>query len=129
MKLKKGLIALLAMIVIALPLFTSACGLPNGTVDYKAITASTGNTNYDILLNRPIDEGEWILVDDNEFADYFSDSDKNAFVSESLEHALKLKYHKVIYWVAIIPDGSDYGEMYQVSRETFNQLEPGSTVK
>jgi hypothetical protein len=117
------------MIVIALPLFASACGLPNGTVDYKAITAGTGNTNYDILLNRPIDEGAWILVDDNEFADYFSDSDKNAFVSESLEHALKLKYHKVSYWVSIIPDGGEYGEMYQVSRETFNHLEPGSTVE
>jgi hypothetical protein len=130
MKLKKGLIALLAMIVITLPLFTSACnmsGLPDGTVDHKGITGTIGNNYHSILLNRPIGDGAWILVKDDDFASYFSDSDKNAVISDTLAQLMDMKYSEIHYFVSVLSEDGESAQAYEVSRETFNRLGIGDT--
>lgn len=133
MKLRKRLIALLTMVVMVLPLFASACnnmsGLPDGTVSHKAITGILGNTYYSILLNRPIGDEPWILVKDDDFASYFSDSDKNAVISDTLAQLMDVKYSEVNYFVSVISKDGEDTLAYEVSRKTFNSLEIGDTIE
>ena len=132
MKLRKRLVTLLVTIMILFPLFASACnnmsGLPDGTVSHKTITGILSNTYYSILLNRPVGDEPWILVNDDDFASYFSDSDKNAVISDTLAQSMDSKYSKINYFVSVISTDGEHTQAYEVSRETFNCLEIGDTI-
>lgn len=107
-----------------------------GVVDHKAVMGVKGDTSYTILLNRPTDNGSWIIVKDKDYEKFFK-GEKNAFISKSIEDEMRKKYFDIKYLVSIRLDskdpinGIDKGEAltYFVSREIFNKMKIGDRVK
>ena len=104
-----------------------------GVVDHKAVTGTKDGTIYSILLNT--DSG--IVVKDEDYEDWFSEVDKNAFVDSSLEGRMRTGYSEVYYLVSIRVSTGDpvnsleEGETlaYFVSRDGFNRVKIGDGVR
>jgi len=104
-----------------------------GAVDHKAVTGTKDTTTYSILLNT--DSG--ILVKDEDYQDWFSEVDRNAFVNSSLEDRMKTEYFEIYYLVSIRVSTGDpvnsleEGETlaYFVSRDDFNRAKIGDGVR
>ena len=104
-----------------------------GAVDHKAVTGTKDTTIYSILLNT--DSG--IVVKDEDFEDWFSEVDENAFVNSSLEGRMRTEYSEAYYLVSIRVSTGDpvnsleEGETlaYFVSRDDFNRVKIGDGVR
>lgn len=96
-----------------------------GVVDHKAITGTKDATTYSILLNTDLG----ILVEDEDYGEWFSSTAKDAFVNSSLEDRMRTEYSEVYYFVSIRVSTGDpvnsleEGETlaYFVSRDDFNR--------
>lgn len=103
-----------------------------GFVDHKGITGEKDGTTYSILLNTP----EGIIVEDEDYAQFFSENDRNAFINETLDYRMKTEYSEINYLVSIRVTSKDpinnleenQTLAYFVSREDFNSLKIGDKV-
>jgi len=97
-----------------------------GVVDHKGITGEKDGTTYSILLNTP----EGIIVEDENYAQFFSEKDRDAFINETLDYKMKTEYSEINYLVSIRVTSRDpinnleenQTLAYFVSRENFNAL-------
>ena len=133
-----GILALLALLIVPYLLVYKLPSSPiviEGIVDHKVITGMNGDTSYTILLNRPADNGSWIIVKDKDYERFFK-GEKNAFITKSIENEMK-KYSDIKYLVSIRLDSRDpingVGKggtlAYFVSRDEFNRVKIGDKVK
>ncbi|MFA0823624.1 MAG: hypothetical protein ACC612_12160 [Methanomethylovorans sp.] len=107
-----------------------------GIVDHKLIIGCNENTCEEIL-NRPHPDAPWISVDNKDFEKFFSPTDKNVFVNDSIKEFLERKYTSINYCVAVqvnsedplndVPKGETF--TYFVSIENFNKVKIGNKVK
>ncbi|MDN5295633.1 MAG: hypothetical protein PWP01_1143 [Methanosarcinales archaeon] len=131
-----GILALLIIASLLIYNFSSPIVI-EGIVDHKAVTGVKGDTSYTILLNRPAENGSWIIVKDKDYEMFFLKKEKNALISESVEDEMKKKYSDIKYLVSIRLDSRDpingigKGDTlaYFVSRDEFNRVRIGDKVK
>jgi hypothetical protein len=72
----------------------------------------------------------WIVLDDQDYEEYFSTADGDAVVSESLEAKMREKYSLVDYFVDVeVAAGEGWTKPYPATREIFNSIEVGTKVK
>ena len=103
-----------------------------GVVDHKAVTGEKDGTSYSVLLNTP----EGIIVKDEDYALFFSEKDRNAFVNKTLEDSMKTEYLEINYLVSIRVSSRDpindleenQTLAYFASREDFNAMKIGDKV-
>jgi len=108
-----------------------------GVVDHKSVTGVKDDTSYTILLNRPSDEGPWILVEDKDYEEFFSEEDRHAVINKSLEDEMKTKYSSINYLVSVRLNSEDTvnnlkeGDTlaYFVNRDDFNKVKIEDEVK
>ena len=122
-----------AITLLATLALVAACGggdTIEGVVDHKAVTGVKEETSYTILQNRLRSSGGSIVLRDADYQQFFSDEDRNAVISEALENALRAEYSDITYLVNVrtelVTDGT---QPYRVTRQLFNQMEVGSTVR
>ena len=104
-----------------------------GVVDHKGVTGEKDGTTYSILLNTP----EGIIVEDEDYAQFFSKKDTNAFINKTLEDEMTTEYSEINYLVSIrVTSGDPINNLeenetlaYFVSREDFNALKMGDKVR
>ena len=130
---KRGLV-LNAIVVAALVcLLVLACTARNsveGIVDHKTVTGVKDGTSYTVLMNAAADGEAWIVLKDQDYEEYFSTVEENAVVSESLEAEMKKEYSVVNYFINVKVAPEEEGTRpFRASREVFNSIEVGSTVK
>jgi len=107
--------------------------IAEGVVDHKGVTGEKDGTTYSILLNTP----EGIIVEDEDYAQFFSKKDTNAFINKTLEDEMKTEYSEINYLVSIrVTSGDPINNLeenetlaYFVSREDFNALKMGDKVR
>jgi len=103
-----------------------------GVVDHKGITGEKDGTTYSILLNTP----EGIIVKDEDYEQFFSEKDRNAFINETLDYRMKTEYSEINYLVSIRVTSKDpinnleenQTLAYFASREDFNAMKIGDKV-
>ena len=108
-----------------------------GIVEHKAVTGVEGGVTYTILVNRPVENGSWILIKDKDYGMFFSKEEKNAFIDKNMEDEMKNEYSDIKYIVSIRLNSSDpvnnleKGDTlaYFVSRDEFNRMKIGDRVK
>ena len=111
-----------------------ACGTTTteGVVAHKSITGSREGTSYAVLENRPSDDGSpFIHVDDKDLLSHFATDEEHLIISDSLAFQIESRYDRADYFVNMAPASSPRSgtQPYRVSREVFNQLLVGETVK
>jgi hypothetical protein len=107
-----------------------------GVVEHKVINGYYGNT-CESIFNAPHPSEPWILVDNKDFEQFFTQDDKDVYVTGSLKELLVRKYSNVDYCVGVrlISDDSANdvfeGEAYTylVSLEDFNKMKIGDRIK
>ncbi|PZC46699.1 MAG: hypothetical protein C1O27_001841 [Chloroflexi bacterium] len=124
------------MLVLAFLLLVAglACGTPSseGVVAHKSITGSREGSSQTVLTNRPSDNGTPLIdVEDADLKSLFAVGEEHAFISDSLAFQIESRFDEVKYVVNIRLESSGDGgtQPYITSREVFNQLRVGETVK
>jgi len=137
-KLNKRLLSIVAVLLVAVVIgaayyYVFSPVIVEGIVDHKAVTGIKVDTSYDVLLNAP-----WgIIIKDKDYARFFSEKDRNAFINKSLEDEMKTEYSEINYLVSIRVSSKDPVNglekgatlAYFVSRDDFNKLRIGDKVK
>ncbi|MFO7967612.1 MAG: hypothetical protein R6U44_08445 [Archaeoglobaceae archaeon] len=98
-----------------------------GNVSHKSVSGMKGDTVYGIILNRPISDGSWIVVRDDDYGKYFSG--KHVVINETVEERMTREYRDLKYQVNVNVSPEEGTEGYQTSREIFNQIRVGEKVK
>lgn len=111
-----------------------ACGAPSseGVVAHKSITGSREGVSQTVLTNRPSDSGVLLIdVQDNDLRGLFAAGLEHAIISDSQAFQIESRYDEVNYVVNIRIESSGEGgtQPFITSREVFNQLRVGETVK
>ena len=122
------------VLVLLLVVIGPACGTATdeGVVDHKSITGVVEGTSYTVLRNRPNDDGlPFIEAKDKDLLSHFATVEEHAIISDSLAFEIESRYDRVDYLVNIdlISIEGSGTQSYLVSREVFNQLQVGETVK
>jgi len=133
---KKALVPVLVLAILALLTYKLTEVTAEGVVLQKAVTGIKDDTSHTILVNRPIDNGSWIIVKDSDY-NFFSKQDRNVFITKAMEDEMRKKYSAVRYIVSLrletgdLINGIAKGEAsaYFVSREDFNRMKIGDRVK
>ena len=123
--------------VILVPLLVIAglaCGTDTGegVVAHKSITGIRKGTSYTVSENRPSDDGSsFIHVDDKDLLSHFATCEEHLIISETLAFEVESRYDMVDCYVNMAPASSPRSgtRSYRVSRDVFNQLRVGDTVK
>jgi hypothetical protein len=131
---RRGLILNVFIVVAALvclPVLTcSQRHTIEGTIDHKTVTGVKDNLSYTVLINSPADGEGRILLMDRDYEEYFSTGDENAVVSAPLEAEMKEEYSVLNYLVNVqVGPEEDGTRPFRASREVFNSIEVGTTVK
>ena len=128
----------LSYLVVTLAVLVSIVGLACGSdtslglVDHKTITGILEGTKYTILIYRSDEEGSPALyVKDQDLLDRVSTEEVNLVIDDALALDIEGMYEQVTYTVNM---GTNLAtgpgtEPYKVSREIFNQLQPGAVVQ
>ena len=111
-----------------------ACGPDTslGLVDHKTITGILEGTKYTILIYRSDEEGSPALyVKDQDLLDRVSTEEVNLVIDDALALDIESMYEQLTYTVNM---GTNLAtgpgtEPYKVSREIFNQLQPGAVAQ
>ena len=111
-----------------------ACGPDTslGLVDHKTITGILEGTKYTILIYRSDEEGSPALyVKDQNLLDRITIEEVNLVIDDALALDIESVYEQVTYTVNM---GTNLAtgpgtEPYKVSREIFNQLQPGAVIQ
>ena len=111
-----------------------ACGPDTslGLVDHKTITGILEGTKYTILIYRSDEEGSPALyVKDQDLLDRITIEEVNLVIDDALALDIESMYEQVTYTVNM---GTNLAtgpgtEPYKVSREIFNQLQPGAVIQ
>ena len=128
----------LSSLFVTLAVLTSLVGLACGTdtsrglVDHKTITGIREGTAYTILIYRSDEEGlPALYVKDRGLLDRFSIEEANPVIDDALAFDIESMYEQVTYTVNLRTElATGPGtEPYKVSREIFNQLQPGAMVR
>lgn len=98
-----------------------------GTVSHKSLSGMKGKTVYGIILNRPISEGSWIVVKDEDYKKYFSGN--HVVINETVEERITREYRDLKYQVNVNVSPEEGTQGYQTSREKFNKIKIGEKVK
>ncbi|MEE9247488.1 MAG: hypothetical protein V3U79_02175, partial [Dehalococcoidia bacterium] len=101
-------------------------------VDHKTITGIREGTAYTILIYRSDEEGSPALyVKDRGLLDRIPTGEVNLVIDDDLAFDIESMYEQVTYTVDLRTElATGPGtEPYKVSREIFNQLQPGALVR
>ena len=93
------------------------------TVDHKAVTGVKALKSYTILLYTP----GGIIVKDKNYEKFFSDRD--VIINKSFEDEMQTDYSEIKYLVSIRLLVKNQTLTYFVTRDDFNKLRTGMTVK
>jgi len=123
--------AFASMLLLILPLTTTGCSKSNtieGVVDHKQMEGVKGGMQCSFLLSRTGDDGTpENSVYDDDFRACFPVRGE-LVVSEQIENQLKAVYSDFVYHVSVRRSPGDTLD-YLTTREIFNEMNPGATVK
>ncbi len=129
----------MVFLMVVFPVALVACGggdAVEGVVDHKTVTGVINDTSYTILRNQQINDPDQpmsealILVEDQDYSNFFSSDDQDMTITESLEQQLRLKYVQINYIVHVSAASSEGGtQSYLASREIFNAAKVSRQVK
>jgi len=127
----KWAIALASILILALPMAMTGCSQSyavEGVVDHKVLSGIKDSTQYAIVWNKPDDDGTPInMVKDDVFQACFP-LQGELVVSEEVENQMGAFYSEFVYQVSVRKSPDDtFG--YLTTREIFNQMSLGATVK
>jgi hypothetical protein len=127
----KWAMALASVLVLILTLTTMGCSQSNtveGVVDHKVLSGVKDSTQYMIVFNAPDDDGTPVNdVGDDTFQGLFP-LHGELVVTEDLENQMGAVYSDFVYQVSVDKSPDDtFG--YLTTRETFNRMSLGATVK
>lgn len=132
---------LLGSALLLLGILTACTGpgpIVEGVVDHKTVTGEIENISYTILTNRPrSDDRLWIIVQDNDYKEFFLEEDRDAVINKSVEYEMSLKYDMIHYLVSIRLTSQDnvnklnIGDTlaYFVNRDDFNKVKIDDEVR
>lgn len=121
------LIAILVVILAGAAYKLVFLNVVEGTVSHKSVTGTKGDTVYGIILNRPISDGSWIVVKDEDYRKYFSG--RHAVINETVEERITREYRDLKYQVNVNVSPEEGTQGYRTSREIFNQIKVGEKVR
>ncbi len=121
------LIALLVIILVGAAYKLVYLEEVEGTVSHKSVSGIKGDTVYGIILNRPISDGSWIVVKDEDYRKYFSG--RHVVINETVDERITREYADLTYQVNVNVSPEPGTQGYQASREIFNQIKVGEKVR
>ena len=127
----KWTMVLASVLVLILTLTTMGCSQSNtveGVVDHKVLSGVKDSTQYMIVFNAPDDDGTPVNdVRDDTFQGLFP-LHGELVVTEDLENQMGAVYSDFVYQVSV-EKSPDYTFGYPTTREIFNRMSLGATVK
>jgi hypothetical protein len=119
-----------ALLILSLPMLATGCSQSatiEGVVDHKVLSGIKDTTMYALVFSAPDDDGTP--------ANYVNDAVQGLFplhgelvVSEEVENQMGAVYSDFVYQVSVRKSPDDtFG--YLTTREIFNQMSLGATVK
>ncbi len=99
----------------------------DGTVSHKAVSGMKEDTVYGIILNRPISDGSWIVVKDDDYRKYFTG--RHAVINETVEERISREYRDLTYQVNVNVSPETGTQGYYTTREIFNQIQVGEKMR
>jgi hypothetical protein len=127
----RWVLAFASMLLLILPLATTGCNQSStieGVVDHKVLSGIKDSTQCEIVFNSADDDGTPVnFVTDDDFQACFP-LHGELVVTEDLERQMRAVYSDFVYQVSIARSPDD-GFGYLTTREIFNKMSLGATVK